>query len=125
MIQKQGVVFFHCVVGPPYGGPVFNLRSVDNILVPEFDLVSEKTAATNFHEVEIPDLTPGDFVKVSIDGETFWCRIMRTNGDGSFVCIVNNDLLKTFLHGLVINNVVLVNVANILDTLSAVPNENN
>ena len=98
---------------------------MDNILVPKFELISETTATTNFHEVDIADLTPGDFVKVSIMGETFWCRIIHKNGDGSFVCVINNDLLKTFLHGLVINNVVLVNVANILDTLSAVPHDDN
>jgi hypothetical protein len=42
-----------------------------------------------------PSVDVGTLIKVGIRGERFWCRVRRVRQDGSLVCVVDNDLIKS------------------------------
>ena len=42
-----------------------------------------------------PKVEPGALIKVGVRGERFWCRVRRVRQDGSLVCVVDNDLIKS------------------------------
>ena len=45
-------------------------------------------------------LKVGDAVKVGVDGERFWCILVRRAEDGDWVGKVANDLVLTSEHGI-------------------------
>ena len=42
-----------------------------------------------------PRVGVGTLIKVGIRGERFWCKVRGVRQDGSLVCVVDNDLIKS------------------------------
>jgi hypothetical protein len=49
---------------------------------------------------ERANIAPGDFAKVCCAGERFWLRVERNNGCGRYVGTIDNNLVRTPMHGL-------------------------
>ena len=51
---------------------------------------------------DLQKLKNGDVVKVCVEGERFWTTIKEIHGDdaNTIVAIVDNDLVRTHLHGI-------------------------
>ncbi len=61
-----------------------------------------------FHVPDAGELSAvgvGDYVKVAAEGERFWVEVLSREGD-AFTGRVNNDLVRTNLHGLADTDVV-------------------
>ena len=46
-------------------------------------------------DIDPPRACVGDFVKVGIRGERFWCEVQSVGEGGTFHAIVDNDLLRS------------------------------
>lgn len=67
---------------------------------------------------DIPDnkaflnLKPGDLIKVNASGERFWCKIVEIK-DNDFIGQVDNDLVSTDSHGLVLGDLIFIRPNNV------------
>ena len=59
----------------------------------------EKLRANAFEvrdkEAEVPRVQKGTFVKVGRRDERFWCHVLYERSDGSFVAVVDNELVRS------------------------------
>jgi len=53
------------------------------------------TFETRDSSIDPPRVRVGDFVKVGIRGERFWCKVGSMSGGGKLHAIVDNDLLRS------------------------------
>ena len=75
----------------------------------------EKNGVTNLPESELMRLPKDINVKVLCKGESFWVKILEQMHDAQYLCEVNNELVRSDLHGLKLGDRILVHIRSIME----------
>lgn len=90
-----------------------NAKEMNALYPKTFDCPSDK---------DIASIESGDHAKIACDGERFWVHVIKIE-DGWYKGVIDNNLVRTRLHGLKYGDPVQFQANNILSTLKKENNE--